>query len=221
MKNKIKEKLKSKNGNSFLFMPYLVTFGVMIMYIIMEMGTAYVRQIELQTLTDTMVRAGVYGGMTGDGAQFYEEGWSKEESNVHIYVNLDDSIARGLARYIYDKNVTSMKTLNTSRSETRRGQYWIKQVNICSPETLGSMKYFVEDRTVPVWHIENETTGKGNYRWTQLSNLHTGEEIMSTGNFYVAIEGEYKTIIAHSVLRKDSINMKAFASALATAEKTR
>ena len=218
----INNKIKSKNGNSFLFMPYLVTFGVMIMYIIMEMGTAYVRQIELQTLTDTMVRAGIYGGMTGNGAQFYEEGYSIDRygtQNPHIYVNLDDAMARGLARYIYEINITGLQSLKKSQSETKRGQYWIKKVNLCNPETLGSMYGYVDDRTLPVWNTLDNTSGRGDYYWTPISNLSTGSEIMSTGNFYVAIEGEYKTIISHSVIGKDSIDMKSFASALATAEK--
>ena len=217
---KIKNKLKSKNGNSFLFMPYLVTFGVMIIYIIMEMGTAYVRQIELQTVTDTMVRAGIYGGMTGSGAQFYEEGHdNKNSSYKHIYVNLDDAIARGLARAIYDENMKGMVALNKSKNEAKRGQYWISDIDICSKKS--SFDSSIKNRTIPIWNVTDDKTGAGNYLWTKIAVMESGEEIMSTGNFYVAIKGEYKTLVAFSVLGKETIDMQAFASALATATKVK
>ncbi len=202
--------LKTKSGNSFLFMPYLVTFGITMLYIAMEMGTAYVRQIEVQSVTDAVARAGVYAGMRGSGVNYYLE-------NDHVYINLDDATALQVAELVFKKNVGKdgvISSIKTSASDMNKGQYLIKDIEYCNPQNR-----IAKTKKIPIWNKTNGETGKGNFHWTEVSNLKSNSEVMSTGNFFVTIEGEYHTLIADVIIGKPTISIDGFASALATATK--
>ena len=232
---KLVKKLKSKNGNSFLFMPYFVTFGVMLMYIIMEMGTAYVRRVELQTITDATARAGIYGGMTGSGAIFTLEGSVEnfiKGNKYHIYVNLDDGMATTLANEILLANINNLGTISLKDDKNGKtlnnindGQLLITKIIFCEPNTSSTIYSgspnlinLVKNKKVPIWN-KSINWGDGAYQWTEITRLESTHEVMASGNFFVAIEGEYKPFFADTILGKNSLTLDGFASALATAVK--
>lgn len=230
LKNKIKNKITSKNGNSFLFMPYIVIFGTTLMYMSMEMGMAFVRQVQLQTVTDAAARAGVYGGMTGKGASFYRE-------MEHIYIDLDDTTALGVSAAILDRNLSNIYGLFvTGTPNIPNGGLEIKKINFSNPN---STKDVTKNKKMPVWNrtldsgyttlrtgynavggrtsVASGKRDSGEYVWTPISDFDTAAQVMGSGNFFVAIDGEYHTIVAFSVINKDTLNIDGFASALATA----
>ena len=206
-------KIKSKKGNSYLFMPFMVIFGVTLMYTAMEMGLAYTRQVELQTITDATARAGIYAGMTGNGAAFYKE-------NDHIFVNLDDPTAQGVARAILDKNLDGLTGIKKASGAAKGGQYQITSVMFNPTVSTPGFPDTFKNKKVPIWYRDAAHNGlSAKYRWMKISNFKTSEQIYSSGNFYVVITGNYKTMIANRIINRQSIKLNSFASALATAKK--
>ena len=214
-------KLKSKKGNTFLFMPYICIFGCMFIYIFMDMGTAYARSIEMQSIVDAGCRAGVYGGMNGKYTQYVVErydgsGFLQSSSDYHVYVMLDGGTALAVSREIIIKNleVLSIET-GSNVTDITPGKLYIanSKIRLSNPQVFKERTNGIHGvDVIPVWNRDSKT-----YVPTRISSFNDYQEVMKTGNFFVSIEGEYRTMIANVILGRDSIKMSSFASALATA----
>lgn len=220
-------KLKNKKGNTFLFMPFICIFGCMFIYIFMDMGTAYARTIEMQSIADAGCRAGVYGGMNGKYTQYIVErydgsdfGTLTSSENYHIYVMLDGGTALAVAREIIIRNlnVLSIQTGNDITDVTP-GKLYVSnsKIKLSNPDAFFGRSHYHGVYTLPVWQRPSGG-GSGQYVPTKINSFANYQEVMKTGNFFVTIEGEYRTIMASEILGRDSIRMSAFASALATAK---
>ena len=220
IKNILKERLFSKNGNSFLFMPYLITFGITMMYMAMEMGTAYVRNIELQTITDASARAGVYAGMQGSGSQYFVT--DLNTSDEHVTVDLDDSVAYTLAARIFNKNVQHMSCITNDASKAKPGSLVITHIVYSNYKNQGissSLRNEILSQELPVWDVQaKKYVNVPISKFREADGSLSGARVMATGNFYVAIEGKYHTLIANNVVGVNTIDLQGFASALATAK---
>lgn len=217
-KNRIMNFLKSKKGNTFLFMPYICIFGCSFIYIFMDMGTAYARSIEIQSIADAGCRAGVYGGMNGEYTQYIIERYDDE--NYHVYIMLDGGTAMAVAREVILENLT-MLSIETGDTvlETTPGKLYIgtNNIKLSDPSVFEELSDVHGVNTIPIWKAPVEGSGTGNYVAVPISNFQNYQEVMKSGNFFVYIQGEYKTIMAGSILGKESIHLEGFAAAVATA----
>ena len=199
----------------------------------MDMGTAYARNVEMQTITDAGCRAGVYGGMNGNYTQYIVERYNStltmgangyyEYTNAgvngtdyHVYVMLDGGTALAVSRAIILLNIEELGIqTGDDLDDIRSGRLYVDQdsIRLCSPQVFEGNKTIRGVNTIPVWNKENKQ-----YEPVYIESFQDYYEVLKSGNFFVTIEGEYKTIMASSVLGKDSIKLKSFAAAVATAD---
>ena len=213
MASAIIRKLRSKRGNSFLFTPFIVLFGCAMIYMFTDMGSAYARSIEIQTVADATARAGVFAGMNGKYTQYVAE---NESGGKHVYVMLDGGTALGAAREVAVKNleVLSIDTGDTV-TDARQGRLFVgkSMIHLCNVNDFAGGVKYKDCNTIPMWNRDAQS-----YDPVYIESFNDAQEVLKSGNFFVTIKGEYRTIMANFIIGKQSIHMNGFASAIATAQ---